>query len=94
MKTKFWDKKPQLAEIKSGPEPSLREVLKHYYVSHDIPGPTANTLVEDYIREISKPDPIPTSGPCLICGAHATQLRGDGYGPGVFCCYGPGCIPF
>lgn len=50
MKTKFWDKKPQLAEIKSGPEPSLREVLKHYYVSHGIPGPTANTLVEDYIR--------------------------------------------
>lgn len=52
---------------------------------------------KDNARKIKKkffPDPIPTSGPCLICGEHATQLRGDGYGPSVFCCYGPGCIPF
>ena len=46
------------------------------------------------IRDRLFPLPIPTSGPCLICGKHATIERGDGYGPGVFCCYGPGCIPF
>jgi hypothetical protein len=35
-----------------------------------------------------------THGPCLICGKDANILRGDGYGPEVFCCYGPGCVPF
>lgn len=46
------------------------------------------------IARMFNPKPIPTHGPCLICGTDTTILRGDGYGPGVFCCHGPGCIPF
>lgn len=50
----IFDKEPQLAEPKYGTEPSLRKVLRRYYTSHGIHVDEADTLVEQYIAEITK----------------------------------------
>lgn len=51
---KFWDQKPHLGS-EHGPEASLREIILHYYTSHDIPQEKAEEYTNAYIRQIGFP---------------------------------------
>lgn len=50
----FADQRPHLGAA-SGPEPSVWEIVVHYYTSHHIPRETAEKYADAYIRQLHFP---------------------------------------
>lgn len=48
----FFNFKPQIIDEEYGPEPSIREFLFRYYISHDTDAFTSQQLTEQYIEKI------------------------------------------
>jgi hypothetical protein len=43
---------PQIADVKSGAEPSIVFMMMHYYTSHGIPALKASEIVGEYIAAL------------------------------------------